>query len=304
MNNPSPGEGLSLFGQPLWLPVPHPGSIVGEAQTGMEAPDGQSYSGIAWSTVHYGTSNIFDNTVIKALTYKSNGEKLIIDGRDSHNGEGLVLPFQPGVLALGADVQFWNYSVFGDVGLNDLDDTAAVNIQANLTDYYQYAVDNGTTILSAPGANIWQVCDPVDTDNDGFIGCCDSFDVIDDNGVGGTGNGDGVCDVESEFTTCSVCVANGGTWFPDITTNAIPGGGQINGPNDVNDDPAYGKTNGNGTILWHISYSEALNPGDGDNPETYEDFTSTVTAQLIDPLQTASEGVDILLIKSELNDNP
>ena len=29
-----------------------------------------------------------------------------------------------------------------------------------------------------------------------------------------------------------------------------------------------------------------------------------ITAQLIDPLQTASEGVDILLIKSELNDNP
>ena len=72
----------------------------------------------------------------------------------------------------------------------------------------------------------------------------------------------------------------------------------------MNDDPAYGKTNGDGQTLWSISYSEALNPGDGDNPETYEDFTSTVTAQLLDPLQTASEGVDILLIKSELNDNP
>ena len=53
----------------------------------MEAPDGQSYSGIAWSTVHYGTSNIFDNTVIKALTYKSDGEKLIIDGLVKINGE-------------------------------------------------------------------------------------------------------------------------------------------------------------------------------------------------------------------------
>jgi hypothetical protein len=129
--NLTPGESNTSNGVPgpdgetisLWLPVPHPGSIIGEAQTGMESPDGQSYPGIAWSTVHYGTSNIFDNTVIKALTYKSDGEKLIIDGRDSHNGEGLVLPFQPGVLALGADVQFWNYSVFGDVGLNDLDDT-------------------------------------------------------------------------------------------------------------------------------------------------------------------------------------
>ena len=120
LTNPTPGNGFEINGDPVWLPVAHPGSIVGEAKTGMEAPDGQSYPGIAWSTVHYGTSNMFDNTVIKALTYKSNGEKLIIDGRDSHNGEGLVLPFQPGVLGLGADVQFWNYSVFGDAGLQRL----------------------------------------------------------------------------------------------------------------------------------------------------------------------------------------
>ena len=79
---------------------------------------------------------------------------------------------------------------------------------------------------------------------------------------------------------------------------------EINGPNDVADDTAYGRTNGDGTIIWNISYSEALNPGDAQNPETYEDFTSTVTGQLIDPLQTASEGVDILLIKSEVNENP
>ena len=56
-------------------------------------------------------------------------------------------------------------------------------------------------------------------------------------------------------------------------------------------------------ITWNISYSEALNAGDGNNPESYADFTSTVILNLIDPLQTASEGIDILLIKSELNDN-
>ena len=77
----------------------------------------------------------------------------------------------------------------------------------------------------------------------------------------------------------------------------------LDGDGIVDDDAAYGKTNGNGQIIWFISYSEALNPGDGDNPETYEDFTSTVTLQLLDPLQTASDGVDILLIKYEINDN-
>ena len=91
LGNINPGQGASIFGVPIWRQVAQPGSIIGEAQIGMEAPDGNSYPGLAWSSVNYGTSNMFDNTVIKALTYKANGEKLIIDGRDSHNGEGLSL---------------------------------------------------------------------------------------------------------------------------------------------------------------------------------------------------------------------
>ncbi|MBI65080.1 MAG: hypothetical protein CMG64_02145 [Candidatus Marinimicrobia bacterium] len=292
----------NILSETYWNPVPHPGAVDGEAKTGMEAPDNQSYPGVAWSNVYYGTSDIFQNTVVKALTYNADGDKLVIDSRESHNDEPLVLPFQPGSLAGGASVQFWDFSVFGDVGLNDLDDTVAVNVSANLTDFYQYPVDNGTILINAPGANIWTVCDPADTDADGFIGCCDSFDII---GGTGTGSGDGICDTESPFTTCSDCAAAGGTWIPDGAQDD-PGtfGTQINGPNDVADDPAYGKTNGDGQISWLISYSEALNAGDGGNPESYSDFTSTITLQLLEPLQTASDGVDVLLIKSETNDNP
>ena len=68
--------------------------------------------------------------------------------------------------------------------------------------------------------------------------------------------------------TCTECAANGGAWIPD-----------------PDDDPAYGNTNGDGMISWNISYSEALNAGDGNNPESYADFTSTVILNLIDPLQ-------------------
>ena len=153
LGNINPGQGASIFGVPIWRQVPQPGSIIGEAQIGMEAPDGNSYPGLAWSSVNYGTSNMFDNTVIKALTYKANGEKLIIDGRDSHNGEGLVLPFQPGVLALGSDVQFWNYSVFGDPGINDLDehniqrDDVIIGISTSgAAKYVQSALNHGSKI--------------------------------------------------------------------------------------------------------------------------------------------------------------
>ena len=83
----------------------------------------------------------FEGTAGATLTLTIT-ESLIIDGRDSHNGEGLVLPFQPGVLSIAASVQFWNFSVFGDIGLNDLDDTVGgiivTNIFGNIVDINKY----------------------------------------------------------------------------------------------------------------------------------------------------------------------
>ena len=297
----NPLSGFSPGSTPIWTPIAHPGAIDGEAKTGMLAPDNQSYPGVAWSNVYYGTSDIFENTVIKAMTYDAEGNKLVVDSRESHNNEPLVLPFQPGSLSGTTSIQFWDFSVFGDVGLNDLDDTVAVNITANLTDYYQYPVNDGTVLISAPGANIWAVCDPADTDGDGFVGEC-----WEDT------NGSGTLEIPPSFNpdtinedlglTCSVCAANGGFWNyddGDDEDGSFPDGDGI-----PDDDPIYGVTNGDGQILWTISYSEALNAGDGANPENYADFTSTIILQLLDPLQTASDGVDILLIKSESNDNP
>ena len=56
-----------------------------------------------------------------------------------------------------------------------------VTIGANLTDYYQYPVDNGTVLISATGATIWSVCDPADTDSDGYVGDC--WEDVDGNGI-------------------------------------------------------------------------------------------------------------------------
>ena len=45
-------------------------------------------------------------------------------------------------------------------------------IQANLSDFYQYPVADGDVLINAPGANVWSVCDPGDTDGDGYVGEC------------------------------------------------------------------------------------------------------------------------------------
>ena len=62
-DNPSPGLGYAEFGVPLWLPMQHPGSIVGESKTGMENNAGETFPGVAWSNIYYGTSNMFDNSI-------------------------------------------------------------------------------------------------------------------------------------------------------------------------------------------------------------------------------------------------
>ena len=101
-----------------------------------------------------------------------------------------------------------------NLSLNDLDDTVAVQVTANLTDFYQYPVDNGTVLLNATGANIWLVCDPADTDGDGYVGEC----WEDTNGSGAleippTPGADTQND--DLGLTCSVCSGNGGFWNYD-----------------------------------------------------------------------------------------
>jgi len=303
LNNPSPGDDLEILGSPLWREIQQPGSIIGAAETGMESPDGISYPGIAWSSVRFGTASVFENTVIKALCYDADGNKLIIDGRESHGGDGLVLPCYNCVLSDPAvNPGFVDFSLIGDVGLNDLDDVVDVTIATGLTDYYQYPVNNGTLQAVATGATFLDVCDPADTDLDGFVGCCDSYDV---QGGTGTGDGDGVCDVESPFQTCTDCVANGGAWIPDAAQddpNVF--GTQINGPNDAADDPAFGNTNGNGGVVWTVQYSELLNIGDGNDPESYDSWPSQITIFLLDPLQVTSSTLTYEIFKTEQNDNP
>jgi hypothetical protein len=264
--NPEPGDNLEVLGEPLWLEVQHPGSIIGAAETGMDSPDGISYAGIAWSNVHFGTASVFENTVIKALCYDSDGEKLIIDGRDSHGGDGLVLPCYNCVLTDPAvNPGFVDFSLIGDVGLNDLDDVIDVTISTALTDYYQYPVNNGTLQAVATGATFLDVCDPADTDFDGDVGSCSDPDI----------------------PTCTDCRAAGETWTPD-----------------PDDDPQFGNTNGNGAVVWAVQYSELLNIGDNNDPESYDSWPSQITIFLLDPLQVTSSTLTFEIFKTEQNDNP
>ena len=73
---------------------------------------------------------------------------------------------------------------------------------------------------------------------------------------------------------------------------------------DTADDPAFGNTNGNGGVVWTVSYSELLNIGDNNDPESYDSWPSQITIFLLDPLQVTSSNLTYEIFKTEQNDNP
>jgi hypothetical protein len=91
-----------------------------------------------------------------------NNQLLIIDSRDNHDGEATILPFQPGQIIVSSSVQFWDFNpaINGDVGGY----TEAILIEAQISDYYGYPIDNGNVALVAQGAAF-----------EGFIGADPQF---------------------------------------------------------------------------------------------------------------------------------
>jgi len=281
----APGE---LNGQQFWLEIAHPGQVVGEAKTGMVAPDGNSYPGIAFSNAYYGTSEIFERTVLKAMTFGANEEMLIIDSRDNHNNEPLLLPFQPGTVSATTSLVTFDFSLpphnpeAGPACDPGTADTQQVTVTGSLTDFFQYATGDGRLQITAPGATIVSACNPSDTDGDGFVGWCDE-------------DGNGLQGEEELIPTCRDCVAAQLPWIFDDS----------DGDGLVDDDPAVGITDGTGQVVFIIEFSEVINiqsgPCDAGGGEivTYDDWQSDVVLQLIDPIQTASNSITITVQKTE-----
>ena len=152
----------------IWEIMPNePGSVIGEAKTGMLSPDNAYVPGVAWSYVYFGTGDMFERVIIKALTYDSDGNILLIDSRENHQNRPLTLPFWPGQVNVSSSIDAWDFGVQG-VGsecyepdwVNDGtlgDETGSslsfpndgVLITTSITDYYQYPVSGGTILLDA-----------------------------------------------------------------------------------------------------------------------------------------------------------
>lgn len=322
----------------VWEIIPNePGSVVGEAKTGMLSPDNAYVPGVAWSYVYFGTGDMFERVVIKALTYNSDGDILLIDSRENHQNRPLTLPFWPGTLNVSSAIDAWDFGVQGagtecyepdwvnDGVLGDESGSTlsipneGVTIIASITDYYQYPVSGGTILLDAdfstPDEGSYNYCDTGEAEEDyddcfipsgqsqnactntnavntddsdtaanahDWIAC----DPVDSDGDGITGD----CDIDDFDNQCSLCVGNGGIWTPDNDDGIL---------GSFDDDQTVCKTNGNGQCFWIIHYNENVIPRQENNGQfTYQDRISTIITTLQNPLQTASESIDIILEKN------
>ena len=272
-----------------WLPSAHPAEIVGHGETGMESPfDGNSYPGVAFSKILFGSNSIAAEVIVFVQTYSASSTEFIIDSRTNHSGNGIVFPCYECSISLIALPTQWDFS---QPPFNvDLDtDFQDVTVNATVTDYFQFPVFNAEIVLDAPQADFVYVCGGEDTDLDGTTGDCTL--------------------VADETTTllfvqdCWTCVEN---YAPDYAWIIEDSDGNDGPDTDgtlmltPDDIPNYARTSSTGVGAWIIRYSEGVNIPQGTDPVTYQTFNTTITVSLITPsTNNPSETVTIIISKSE-----
>ena len=276
----------------LWEALIHPANIVPVAKTANENFDGEAYPGKAWTYLYFSSSTIFDETLLFAKTYSAGGIPLIIDSRANHDGGSLDLPLTAdGTVSVGANPTAHDFTTGGS--------HVGVGVSATINDYYQYPIDNGLLFLNAPFSTILNACNAIDANGNGITGwCCDDVD------------GNGSCqdddDVLQNYFTCSDCGDNNFTWeFDDSGPNGIVGdndndGINFEGDGIQDDNPAIGISNNDGSISWTILYGVGINICDcTDGSEVCEDRESNISVSLLNPLQTMSDPVQVILSESD-----
>jgi len=270
-----------------WEPSAHPAEIVGHGETGMASPfDGNSYPGVAFSKILFGSNSIAAEVIVFVQTYSASGTKFIIDSRTNHSGNGIVFPCYECSISLIALPTQWDFSQ-PPFDVDEEDDGQNVSISATVTDYFQFPVYNALILLDAPQAGFIYVCGGEDTDLDGITGTCE--------------NNTDVLELVHDCWTCVENYAPEYEWIIEDNDNADPvpdsDGFVILVPDDI---PNYARTSSIGVGEWIIRYYEGVNIPQGTDPITYQTFNTTITVSLITPsTNNPSETVTLIISKSE-----
>jgi len=140
--------------------------VEGVSYTGNPNLNGDSYSGLAFTTIIYSTDAIGDIGYVTALTFGADGDTVSVRINEEE-GEA-TMTFVPGTLILSAATTYVDFTALGG-------GPAELSITGTLQDFYGNPVTGAPIALNAPGsANIFWPVSPISnnvgtTDEDGVV---------------------------------------------------------------------------------------------------------------------------------------
>ena len=127
--------------------------VEGVSYTGNPNLNGDSYSGLAFTTIIYSTDAIGDIGYVTALTFGADGDTVSVRINEEE-GEA-TMTFVPGTLILSAATTYVDFTALGA-------STAQLSITGTLQDFYGNPVNGAPIALNAPGAaNIYFPAVPI-----------------------------------------------------------------------------------------------------------------------------------------------
>ena len=127
--------------------------VEGVSYTGNPNLNGDSYSGLAFTTIIYSTDAIGDIGYVTALTFGADGDTVSVRINEEE-GEA-TMTFVPGTLILSAATTYVDFTALGA-------STVQLNITGTLQDFYGNPVNGAPIAMNAPGAaNIYFPAVPI-----------------------------------------------------------------------------------------------------------------------------------------------
>ena len=268
---------------------------------------GETTSGVARSVIVYSSDAIGDIGRVRALTFGVNGDSVF---KHINDGEGdATLFFLPGQVMLMANATYWDFTFSPD--------PASIILTAIVTDYYGNAVVDAPISFTGTGVSAWGELE---------------LEVYTDEGVNGAGVNDGCFTwrdygADDDPTTTdwgnfndnhdSFDTDNDGQWdvnevsepFDDFGLDGVDstadegeGDGEWDGYSMIGCE-AIVNTDQDGYARIIVQFDKAIctlaNEDEDSGLCTWDDFTASLSATLMIPQITASDPIDILLVRSQ-----
>lgn len=253
--------------------------INGISFTGNLNLNNEYFSGVAYTTIVYPSHDFFSDAIITALCYGDdiNGDGIYGDTVSASIENNVVMPYYEGsngVLQLYVSTTYFDFTVDGT--------PAVITATARLLDHYSNPVKDARILFSGTGVSTYTEYGETHLDDGHFPnnigagnGCFDWNDVN-----------------ENDFHDTSE------VWY-ETFTDSDENGVWTGYSHILGCGTPIVRTDSDGYTRVIMSFPQTLcTPIPNSDPLQYNDFTATVTAQLLDPVSISADPVQINFIRS------